>query len=72
MRKDSMGKKLKAISEFASWEEEDDFWAAHSLSDLDLEQDPTPLIIEPKALRHVKKVDVLNPLAVRSWKRKTA
>jgi len=67
-----MGKKSKAIPKFASWEEEDEFWTTHRLTDLDLEQDPTPLIIEPGALRHVKKVDVPNPLSVHSWKRKTA
>ena len=67
-----MGKRLKAIPKFTSWEEEDEFWASHSLTDLDLEQDPTPLVIEQGALRHVKKIEMPNPIAVRTWKRKTA
>ena len=68
----SMGKRLKATPKFASWEEEDEFWATHSLTDLDFELDPTPLIIEPGALHHVKKIEVDNPISVRTWKRKTA
>ena len=67
-----MGKRLKAVPKFSSWEEEDQFWATHSLTDLDLEQDPTPLVIEPRALHHVKKIEVDNPISVRTWKRKTA
>ena len=35
-----MGKKLRAIPKFVSWEEEDEFWSSHSLTDLDLEEDP--------------------------------
>ena len=67
-----MGKSLKAVPRFASWEEEDEFWAAHSLTDLDLEEDSTPLLIQRGALRYIKKVEVANPSSVRSWKRKTA
>ncbi len=67
-----MGKKSKAIPEFASWEEEDEFWSTHSLTDLDLEDDKTPLVIERGALRYVKKIEVPNPTSVRPWKRKTA
>lgn len=67
-----MGKRLKAIPRFASWEEEDEFWTTHSLTDLDLEQDRTPLVIERGALRHVKMIEVPNPISVRPWKRKTA
>ena len=37
-----MGKKSRAIPEFASWEEGDEFWSTHSLTDLDLEDDRTP------------------------------
>jgi hypothetical protein len=67
-----MRKKLKAIPKFASWEEEDEFWSTHSLTDLDLEEDLTPLVIERGALRYVKKIEVPNPTSVRAWKRKTA
>ena len=49
-----MGKKLRAIPKFASWEEEDAFWSAHSLTDLDLEKDAALLVIEHGALRYVK------------------
>lgn len=70
----SMGKKLRAIPKFASWEkeEEDEFWSGHSLTDLDLEEDSTPLVIERGALRYVKKIEIPNPISVRPWKRKTA
>ena len=67
-----MGKKLKAIPKFASWEEEDKFWSTHSLTDLDLEEDSNPLVIERGALHYVKKIEVPNPISVRPWKRKTA
>lgn len=68
-----MGKRLKAVPSFASWEEEEDeFWTTHSLTDLDLEEDSTPLLIQRGALRYIKKVEVANPASVRSWKRKTA
>jgi hypothetical protein len=67
-----MAKKLRAIPKFASWEEEDEFWSTHDLTDLDLEEDSTPLVIERAALRHVKKIEVANPTSVRPWKRKTA
>jgi hypothetical protein len=67
-----MGKKLKALPKFASWEEEDEFWSTHSVTDLDLEEDSTPLIVEPGALRSVKIITVANPCSVRSWKRKAA
>lgn len=67
-----MGKKLNPILEFASWEEEDEFWSGHSLTDLDLEEDSTPLVIERGALRYVKKIEIPNPISVRPWKRKTA
>ena len=67
-----MEKRLKAIPRFVSWEDEDDFWATHSLTDLDLEEDSTPLLIQRGALRYVKKIEVTNPVSVRSWKRKTA
>ena len=48
-----MGKKLRAIPKFLSWEDEDEFWSTHSLTDLDLEEDRTPLAIERGALRHI-------------------
>jgi hypothetical protein len=67
-----MGKKSRAIPEFASWEEEDEFWSIHSLTDLDLEDDRTPLVIERGALRYVKKIEVPNPISLRPWKRKMA
>lgn len=67
-----MGKKLKAVPEFLSWEEEDDFWSAHSVTELDLEEDLTPLVLEPGAFRTVKVVEVSNPAKARSWKRKAA
>ena len=67
-----MRKKSRAIPEFASWEEEDEFWSTHSLTDLDLEDDKTPLVIERGALRYVKKIEIPNPISVRAWKRKTA
>lgn len=63
-----MGRKLRAIPKFASWEEEDEFWSTHSLTDLDLEEDSTPLVIERGALRCVKKIEVPNPISVRPWK----
>ena len=50
-----MGKGSKAVPRFASWEEEDEFWATHSLTDLELEEDTTPLLIQRGALRYVKK-----------------
>ena len=67
-----MGKKLKAIPKFASWEEEDEFWSTHSVTELDLEEDITPLIVEPGALHSVKIITVPNPRTVRLWKRKVA
>lgn len=67
-----MGKKLKVLPKFASWEEEDEFWSTHSVTDLDLEEDSTPLIVEPGALRAVTVITVANPCSVRSWKRKAA
>lgn len=67
-----MARKLRAIPEFASWEQEDEFWSTHDLTDLDLEEDSAPLVIERRALRHVKKIVVTNPTSVRPWKRKTA
>ena len=67
-----MGKKLRAIPKFDSWEQEDDFWSTHAVTNLDLEEDSTPLVLERGALRHVKKIEVVNPLSIRAWKRKTA
>ena len=67
-----MGKKLRAIPKFDSWEQEDEFWSTHDLTDLDLQEDSTPLMIEPGALGRVKKIVVANPTSIRSWKRKTA
>lgn len=67
-----MGGKLKAIPNFSSWEEEDEFWSTHSVTELDLEEDATPLVVEPGALRSVKIIEVPNPITVRSWKRKVA
>jgi hypothetical protein len=67
-----MGKKLRAIPKFDTWEQEDEFWSTHDLSDLDLEEDLTPLVIERDALRRVKKIEVANPISLRPWKRKTA
>ena len=67
-----MGKKLPAIPKFVSWEQEDDFWSTHDLTELNLEEDLTPLVIERSALRHVKKIEVVNPMSMRPWKRKTA
>jgi hypothetical protein len=67
-----MAKKLGAIPKFTSWDQEDEFWSSHDLTVLDLEEDSTPLLIERRALRHVKKIEVANPTSVRPWKRKTA
>jgi hypothetical protein len=67
-----MGKKLRTIPKFDSWEQEDEFWSTHDLTDLDLEEDLTPLVIEPGALRRVKKIEVANPTSLRPWKQKTA
>jgi hypothetical protein len=67
-----MGKKSKAIPNFSSWEEEDEFWSTHSVTELDLEEDITPLMVEPGALRSVKVIEVPNPVTLRSWKRKAA
>ena len=67
-----MGKKSRAIPKFDSWEQEDEFWSTHDLTDLDLEVDSTPLVIERGALRRVKKIEVANPTSLRPWKRKTA
>jgi len=67
-----MGKKLKVIPNFPSWEEEDEFWSTHSVTDLDLEEDTTPLIIERNTLPPVKVIEVANPLSLRVWKRKAA
>ena len=67
-----MGKNLRAIPKFVSWEQEDEFWSTHDLTDLDLEEDSTPLVIERSALRHVKKIAAANPMSIRPWKRKTA
>jgi hypothetical protein len=67
-----MEKKLKAIPEFSSWEEEDQFWSIHSVTELDLEEDLTPFILEPKALQAVRVLEVPNPAKMRSWKRKAA
>lgn len=67
-----MGKKLKVIPNFSSWEEEDEFWSTHSVTELDLEEDNTPLVVEPRAVRSVKIVEVPNPVSLRSWKRKAA
>ncbi len=67
-----MGRKLRAIPKFVSWEQEDEFWSTHDLTDLDLEEDSTPLVIERSTLRHVKKIEVANPMSIHPWKRKTA
>jgi hypothetical protein len=67
-----MGKKLPAIPKFDSWEQEDEFWSTHDLTDLDLQEDSTPLVIERGALWRVKKIEVANPTSIRPWKRKTA
>jgi hypothetical protein len=67
-----MGKKSRAIPKFDSWEQEDEFWSTHDLTDLHLEEDSTPLVIERGALRRVKKIEVANPTSLRPWKRKTA
>ena len=67
-----MGKRSKAIPEFTSWEEEDKFWSTHSVTELELEEDLTPLFIEPGALRSVKIIKVPNPTTMRTWKRKAA
>jgi hypothetical protein len=56
-----MEKKLKAVPNFSSWEEEDEFWSTHSVTELDLEEDNTPLVAEPGTLHSVKIVEVLNP-----------
>jgi hypothetical protein len=64
-----MGRKLKALPKFASWEEEDEFWSTYSVTELNLEEDSTPLIVEPGALRSVKVITVANPCPVRSWKK---
>jgi hypothetical protein len=67
-----MAKKLRAIPKFASWQQEDEFWSNHDLTELDLEEDTSPLLIERRALRYVKTIEVPNPISVRAWKRKTA
>jgi len=67
-----MARKLRAVPKFTSWEQEDEFWTTHALTDLDLEEDSTPLVIERGALRNVKKIEVANPTRIRPWKRKTA
>lgn len=67
-----MGKKLQAIPNFSSWEEEDEFWSTHSVTELDLEKDPTTLVIESGALPTVKIIEVANPATLRPWKRKAA
>ena len=67
-----MGKKLKIIPNFSSWEGEDKFWSTHSVTDLDLEEDTTPLIIGRNALPPIKIIEVANPLSLRVWKRKAA
>ena len=67
-----MAKKLKALPNFSSWEEEDAFWATHSITDLDLEEDTTPLIVSPEALRKTQVITVRNPTSLRLWKRKAA
>ena len=67
-----MARKLRAVPKFTSWEQEDEFWTTHAFSDLDLEEDSTPLVIERGALRYVKKIEVANPIWIRAWKRKTA
>ena len=67
-----MGKKLRAIPKFVSWEQEDEFWSTHNLTDLDLQEDSTPLVMERGALGRVKKIEVANPTSIRPWKRKTA
>jgi hypothetical protein len=67
-----MGKKLKGIPNFSSWEEEDEFWSTHSVTELDLEEDTTLLVVEPGALHSVKIIEVPNPVSIRSWKRKAA
>jgi hypothetical protein len=67
-----MGKKLRAVRKFVSWEQEDEFWSTHDLTDLDLKEDSTPLVIERSILRYVKKIEVANPTSIRAWKRKTA
>jgi hypothetical protein len=68
-----MGKKLRVIPKFVSWEQEDEFWSTHDLTDLDLQEDSTPLVMERGALgRRVKKIEVANPTSMRPWKRKTA
>ena len=67
-----MGKRSKAIPEFTSWEEEDEFWSTHSVTELELEEDLTPLFIEPGALRSVKIIKVPNPTTMRTWKTKAA
>ncbi len=51
-----MGGKLRAIPKFDSWEQEDEFWSTHDLTDIDLEEDSTPLVIERGALRYVRKI----------------
>jgi hypothetical protein len=66
-----MGKKLQAIPKFDSWEQEDEFWSTQDVTDLDLEEDSTPLVIERGALGRVKKIVMANPTSIRSWKRKT-
>ena len=67
-----MARKLRAVPKFTSWEQEDEFWTTHALTDLELEEDSNPLVIERGALRYVKKIEVANPTKIRPWKRKTA
>ena len=67
-----MGKLFRAIPKFATWEQEDEFWSNRDLTELDLEEDTSPLLIERRALRYVKTIEVPNPISIRVWKRKTA
>jgi len=67
-----MGKNSRAILKINSWEQEDEFWSTHDLTELDLQEDSTPLVIERGALGRVKKIEVANPTSLRPWKRKTA
>ena len=53
-----MEKKLRAMPKFVSWEQEDEFWSTHGLTDLDLEEDSTRLVIERSASRYAKKIEM--------------
>ena len=67
-----MGKILRAIPRFVSWEQGVEFWSTHDLTDLDLQESLTPLVTENRALGRVKKIEVVDPNIDTPMDRKTA